>query len=70
MGVDIGKKTPLEDFHDYYDVADNSEYAVWAWAAEYVQDSRVELITAEFADIKQAKRDLRAVLYILETELQ
>ncbi|WP_253737984.1 hypothetical protein [Halohasta salina] len=57
-------RTPLED------ATDDREDAVRAWAAEYVQDARVELITDEFADIEQAKRDLRAALHVLETEIE
>lgn len=62
-------KAPLKAFPDYCYSEDGREGSIRAWAAEYVQYAHTELITNEFADIEQAKPDLRAELHILESEI-
>lgn len=62
-------KTSLEALSDYSDIADSRDEAVRTLAARHVNEAHVELITAECADVEQAKRDLRAALQILEEEI-
>lgn len=62
-------QTPLEAFPDYCYPEDGRKECVRAWAAEYVDDARIQLISDRTDDIEAAKRDLRAALYILESEI-
>lgn len=62
-------KTPLEELPDYVAVADDRHEAVRTWAAKYVEDAHIELVTKDPADLERAKRNLRAALHILETEI-
>lgn len=62
-------KTPLEALSDYDDIADSRDEAVRTLAAKHVEEAQAELITAECADVEQAKRDLRVALQILEQEI-
>ena len=62
-------KTPLEELPDYVALADDRNEAVRTWATKHVEDAHTELISKDPADLEKTKRNLRAALHILETEI-